>query len=81
MNNLINASEYKQKYRQPKMTHEECLMDYLKRYGSITPLEALIAFGCMRLGARVYDAKHKGGHNIRTDRADDGNYAVYTLIE
>lgn len=80
MNDIITASEYKNLYRDPKKTHEECVIDYLEKYGSITPLEALIAFGCMRLGARVWSLRHKQGYNIETHRDPDGNFAVYVLI-
>lgn len=76
--NLINASEYKQLYREPKMTQTQCLIDYLEHYGTITPLEALIAFGCLRLPARVFDAKHKYGYDIVTDRASE-KYAIYSF--
>lgn len=81
MEDLTNASEYKNRYRDPKATHYRCLIDYLDRYGSITPLEALIAFGCMRLGARVWEARHVGGYNIQTYRHPEDKYAKYTLVK
>ena len=44
-------------------------------------------FGCMRLGARVYDLKRKG-YNIRRDMetsmkryGEDTSYARYRLVE
>lgn len=58
-----------------------CLM-YLKEYGSITPLEALNAFGCFRLSAIIYNLRHRDGYVISMTINDDGKpYAIYTLIE
>lgn len=48
------------------MTQSEMILRHLKDYGSITPLEALQEYGCMRLGARIYDLK-RDGHDIRTE--------------
>lgn len=45
------------------MTQNEMVLDYLRRHGSITPLEALEKLGCMRLGARIYDLRNMG-HRI-----------------
>ena len=41
------------------------ILEYMQKNGSITPLEALNLFGCMRLGARIYDLK-AAGHQILT---------------
>lgn len=63
------------------------ILAYMEAYGSITPLDALREFSCMRLGARIWDLKHKG-YAIRTDTVETTNrfgepvrYARYTLIE
>ena len=45
------------------MTHCEQVLAYLKTGRDITPLEALDNFGCLRLGARIFDLKARG-HNI-----------------
>ena len=42
------------------MTQCERILMYLREEGSITPLDAMREFGCMRLGARVYDLKRRG---------------------
>lgn len=42
------------------MTQCERILMYLREVGSITPLDAMREFGCMRLGARVYDLKRRG---------------------
>lgn len=36
------------------------VLDYIKEYGSITPLEALENIGCFRLGARIWELKDMG---------------------
>lgn len=42
---------------------------YLKRHGSITPLEALRELGVMRLGARIYDLR-EAGHSIEREMVE-----------
>ena len=44
-------------------TQKEEIIDYMQKYGSITPLDALLEFGCMRLAARIGDLK-ADGHTI-----------------
>lgn len=67
------------------MTQAEMILMYLREHGSITPQEAMREFGCMRLGARIWDLKHQG-HDIRTERETRQNrygekvtYARYTM--
>jgi len=43
-----------------KLTQEEKIYNYMRRFGWITPMDALREFGCMRLGARIYDLEQKG---------------------
>lgn len=58
-------------------TQCDYVLDYLERYNSITPLEALTAFGCLRLGARVSDLR-ADGYNITTEINPKGKrYAIY----
>lgn len=45
------------------MTQNEKIKRHLEIYGSITPLDALREYGCMRLASRVSDLK-KSGMNI-----------------
>lgn len=54
------------------MTQSERILRHLRDYGSITPVEALQEYGCMRLGARIYDLKREG-HDIRTERQSARN--------
>ena len=44
------------------MTQTEAILDYLNRYGSITPVEALREIGCFRLAARIHDLEKQGHH-------------------
>lgn len=75
---MSNASEYRTLYYRDTKTQKEMTLDYMERYGSISPLEALSAYGCMRLAARIADLK-KDGYFITKRIADDGNYAIYRL--
>ena len=47
------------------VTQVERIIDYIKRYGSITPLDALKEFGCMRLASRMCDIKAMGYGIVR----------------
>ena len=44
-------------------TQTEMVLEYLQRFGEITPLEALSAIGCFRLAARIADLRAEG-HEI-----------------
>ncbi|PIT43804.1 hypothetical protein BHC46_12435 [Snodgrassella alvi] len=58
------------------------ILEYMRAGNSITPIEALQLFGCMRLGARIYDLK-QDGHVINTlmvkDEKSGVRYARYSL--
>ena len=43
-----------------KKSQKEMILAYLEQNGSITPLEAQKLFGCMRLGARIWDLRRDG---------------------
>ena len=70
-----------------KPNHCEKVLGYMKRYGSITQLEALRDIGCMRLASRISDLRHQGiaiGRRIKTSKNRDGDsvsFAEYYLIE
>lgn len=60
-------------------TQCEFLLQYLQRFDSITPLEALTAFGCLRLSARIADLRNDG-YSITTEiHKGKKNYAIYRL--
>lgn len=43
-----------------KMTQCEKILQYIENEGSITPLDAMREFGCMRLASRITDLKRRG---------------------
>lgn len=70
-----------------RKTQREKILEYLKEYSSITPLDALREFNCMRLATRVFELKQQG-YNIKTviERAENKSgepvhYARYFLQE
>ena len=42
------------------MTQEDMILRYMQDTGSITPVDAMREFGCMRLGARIFDLRRRG---------------------
>jgi len=69
------------------MTQCDKILAYMNNYGSITPLDALREFGCMRLAARINDLSNNGiqiKSEIVSRRNRDGDvvkYARYSLCE
>ena len=69
------------------MKETQCskILDYMEQEGSITPLDALREFGCMRLASRITDLKHRGyviSKEMETAKNRDGEpvrYARYRL--
>lgn len=68
-----------------KDTQSKQILEYMKKHGSITPLEALQHIGCLRLSGRIFDLRQEG-YRIRTDmervQTRDNGYAfvaVYRL--
>ena len=43
----------------------ERVLQYIKDFGSINPAQAFLDLGCYRLGARIYDLRHKHGYSIK----------------
>lgn len=61
------------------------ILQYMQDCGSITPVDAIREFSCLRLGARIFDLK-KAGYAISTvletstnKYGDPVRYARYTL--
>ena len=46
-------------------TQIDMILCHMRTFGSISPREAADLYGCMRLGARIYDLKRLG-FDIRT---------------
>jgi hypothetical protein len=67
------------------MSQNAQVLSYLKRWGSLTPLQALRELGTLRLGARIFDLREMG-HRIETEhvtvktRAGKARVARYRLI-
>lgn len=60
-------------------TQNEMVLEYLEKFGEITPLEALSAIGCFRLAARIADLR-ADGHKITTEiNKGKKNYSIYRL--
>ena len=69
------------------MTQCERVLEYMKDFGSITPLDAMQDIGCMRLAARIADLREMGyaiGRRMKTSKNRYGNpisFAEYYLEE
>ena len=63
-----------------KQTQCKQILEYMEKTGSITPIQALEYFGCMRLQARIYDLRKKG-YIIETDivHLNGKHFARYNL--
>lgn len=66
------------------LSKKELILNYLQKYGSITPDEArLFCRKCERLAARISELR-ADGYNIITDNKDNNgntvNYAIYRLV-
>ena len=65
------------------MSQSQQILEYMKAGNGITPLDALHKFGCLRLGARIYDLK-RDGHKIVTaivqDERTGKSYARYSMV-
>lgn len=70
--------------KETSKTQTEQILEYLQKGNSITPLEALNLFGCLRLGARIWDIKNKLGIPVNSKMVKLGNgksVAEYSLAE
>ena len=75
------AKYYRNEYFDPSKTQCEMALEYMKKFDSITPLEALTAFGCFRLPARISDLRNRG-YSISMERNKEGkHYGIYRLEE
>lgn len=69
------------------MTQTEKILEFMREKGSITPVEAMAEFGCMRLAARIADIRASGVNVISTmERSknrygDTVHFAKYRLEE
>ena len=64
-----------------KVTQGQKILDYMKQFGSITPVEAFRDLGVMRLGARIYDLEQEGiriAHERETSKNRLGEKVSYS---
>lgn len=67
------------KYGKP-LTRTEMTLEYMRRYGQITPMDALEGSGCFRLSGRIFELRDQG-YEIETIRNKKQGYATYILKE
>ena len=80
MDRFENANEYSHRQFDEKKTQKQMCLEYLEKYGSITPLEALTAFNSFRLAALICELR-KEGYNISMTLNEDGKrFGIYTLL-
>jgi hypothetical protein len=63
-------------------TQNELILSHLRRRKTISPVEAMISYGVMRLASRIHELR-TAGHNIVTamKRDEAGHaYARYILV-
>ena len=68
------------------MTDCATVLAHLQKHGSITAKEAMDRYDIMRLGARIWDLRHKGGYIIESQAVGfknrngrTGHYTRYVL--
>lgn len=64
-----------------KQSQRYRIRKYLEKGKSITPWKALILFGCFRLGARIWELRHRYNMDIVTIKEKGKSYATYKLRE
>lgn len=57
------------------------ILAWLQSGKSITPKEALDEFGCMRLGARIYDLKQQGHEIVARNKKVEGRNGPARVAE
>lgn len=75
---ITRAMIFRKFYMEPKKTHTQLVVDYMKKYGSITALEAAEAFSCYSLAERIRDLRKKG-IVIKTVKDKSGKFSAYEL--
>ena len=79
-NRYMMAKQFRENCYDENKSQKDMCLDYLKQYGSITPLDALSAFSSFRLASIIYRLR-KDGYCITKEIAPTGSpYAIYTLI-
>lgn len=77
---FVNAEEFEKTLYNKEKSQKQMCLEYLEKYESITPLEALTAFYSLRLSSLIFRLRNDG-YRIDTKINENGKpYAVYTLI-
>ena len=70
------------------MTQKEMVLQYIKDFGSITPMEAFSDLGITKLATRVSEMKSEDGIEFKTEMVHGINrygkptrYARYSLVK
>lgn len=69
------------------MSHERQIKEYMEKHGSITSMEAIRAFGCTRLAARISDLKRHGENidremvEVKDHNGDTTRVARYSFVK
>lgn len=62
------------------MTQTEAIREHILKHNSITPLEALEHYGCMRLAARIRDLRKDGFSVLTVNVERNGkHFAKYVM--
>ena len=67
-----------------KLTKQDMVLEHLRRYGSISSLEAINAYWCTRLSAVIFSLKKEGylfDTKMETHKPTGSSFARYTLVE
>lgn len=70
-----------------KTTQSMKVLEYMKKHGRITSLDAIREIGCTRLSGRIYDLKKMGYaidktmEDVPTRTGESTRVAVYSLEE
>lgn len=60
------------KIQQNSPTQCDAIIEYIREFGAITPLDAMRDLGVMRLGARIWELK-RSGYSIHGDLVEVDN--------
>lgn len=85
INGALGTEYYDDMKGDKKMSQAKRVLEYMEKHGSISQAEAISAFSCYRLAAKIFDLR-KEGYVIKTERVPfsneytNGYYAVYSLV-
>ena len=83
--NKALGTEFEDERKGEKMSQTQRVLDYMRKHGSISQQEAISAFSCYRLAAKIFELR-RDKYIIKTERVPfrneytSGFYAVYRLV-